>query len=181
MDCSYAKLGYSNGFAIEPEAPFVDDADGVFGMAIQPDGRVVLAGRQPTSQSLLTGRIHGGPAGAPQTPARRPRLVTLGPRYVGRGRGYAFGLVDARCSSATVRFVATPSKGGARVISTRPQRVSGAYGRQIVCAPLHGLHPGLAYSVRIESAAPRGPVGGDRTMKAVASRRSALAQDGCHR
>jgi|GEM_PF-6022668 len=178
LDCSYASLGYGGGFG-SVVGPLGDPAsDGAFGALVQPDGKLVLAGRSPGG-GLLLGRILGGAPAGMQTVARRPGLLTLGARYVGRGRGYAYGLVDARCSSASVRFVASAGKGGGRPITTRLQRVWGAYGRQVVCAPLRGLRPGRTYRVRIDSTATHGPVGGQRTLRAVPTGRRALAQDGC--
>ena len=178
LDCSYASRGYGGVVGGPPGAPGDPALDGGFGALTQPDGKLVVAGRA-AGGGLLLGRIAGGPPGPRPPAASRPTLLTLRARYIGRGRGYAYGLVDARCGSARVRFVASAGKGGGRPIATRLQRVYGAYGRQVVCAPLRGLKPGRTYRVRIDSTATRGPVGGERVLRAVASGRAGLAQEGC--
>ena len=179
LDCAYGTLGQgsslSSTFPVQPGDP---SDDGAFGVLAQPDGNYIAAGRLPRG-GLLLGRVLGGPSIGGQTPARRPGLRTLGARYLGKGRGVVYGAVLANCSAATVRFVASLARGGGRPITTRPQHVSGAYGIQVVCAPLRGLRPGRTYRVRIDSRQTRGAVGGTRLLRAVAAARNALPQEGC--
>ncbi len=180
LDCGYGTLGGGAGF--NPLILRSGDAaqDGAFGVLAQPDGHYVAAGRLPGGGVLL-GSVLGGPSATAQTPARRPGLRTLGARYLGRGRAVIYGAVLANCSSATVRFVASPRprRAPARAITTRLQRVSGAFGIQVVCATVRGLRPGRAYRVRIDSPQTRGPVGGTRLLRAVAAGRRAFPQEGC--
>ena len=176
LDCSFGTLGFGAGFGAGPGAPGDPATDGGFAAIAQSDGKLVLAGR--TRHGLLLGRILGGAAAGGQTPASRPGLLTLGARYIGRGRAIAYGVVDARCSAATIRFVASTARRG-RSVATRFQRVSGAFGRQVVCARLRGLAPGATYRVRIDSRQTRGAVGGTRVLRAVTGGRRALAQEGC--
>ncbi len=118
----------------------------------------------------------GGASGTPQAPPRRRGLRTLGARYLGQGRAVVYGAVLANCSAAGVRFVASPAArrggGAARPIVTRLQRVSGAYGLQVVCARISGLRPGRTYRVRNDSRQTRGTVGGTRTLRALPTGRS---------
>jgi hypothetical protein len=137
-------------------------------------GGLLLAGRR-AGGGLLLGRLATAPAAAP--PAA-PALVTLAPRYVGKGRGYAYGLVDGRCRAVVVRFeVVGP---GGRVVRTAVQRVLAAGGPQVVCAPLRGLRPGGRYRVRVATSARGGAHGARRALRAVGGTAArALPQDGC--
>jgi uncharacterized delta-60 repeat protein len=180
LDCAYGTLGQGAGFSSALGGAGDPATDGAFGVLAQPDGSYVAAGRLPRG-GLLLGRVLGGPSVGGQTPARRPGLRTLGARYLGHGRAVVYGAVLANCSAANVRFVASPTRraGAVRPITNRLQRVSGAYGIQVVCGSLRGLRPGRTYRVRIDSTQTRGPVGGTRLLRAVASRRRALPQEGC--
>jgi uncharacterized delta-60 repeat protein len=180
LDCAYGTLGEGAGLSTTfPGARGDPATDGAFGVVAQPDGAYAGAGRLPGG-GLLLGRVTGGPPGAGQTPARRPGLRTLGARYLGGGRAVVYGAVLADCGAADVRFVAGPAARRARALTTRYQRVSGAFGRQIVCARLRGLTPGRTYRVRIDSKQTRGPVGGTRVLRAVKpSRAKPHLQEGC--
>lgn len=166
LDCGYGTLGEGAGLSTTLQRTGSAAADGAFGVLAQPDGAYVGAGRLPGG-GLLLGRVTGGPSGRGQIPARRPGLRTLGARYLGGGRAIAYGGVLANCSTADVRFVASPVSAGGRAISTPLRQVSGAFGAQIVCAQLRGLTPGHSYRVRIDSRQTRGPVGGTRVLRAV--------------
>ncbi|MEA2195221.1 MAG: hypothetical protein QOG42_1655, partial [Solirubrobacteraceae bacterium] len=179
LDCAYGTLGQGAGFGTALAGRRGDPAaEGAFGVVAQPDGDYVAAGRH-AGGGLLLGRVLGGPSAGAQTPARRPGLRTLGARYLGHGRAVVYGAVLANCSAADVRFVASTTAGGGGPVKTRYQRVSGAYGIQVVCAFVGGLRPGRPYRVRIDSQQTRGTVGGARVLRAVATTRRALPQEGC--
>lgn len=177
LDCGYGTLGRGAAFGAPVLRPGDPATDGAFGVLAQPDGHYVATGRLPGG-GLLVGRVLGGSAAAPQPPARRPALRTLGARYLGEGRAVVYGAVLANCSAATVRFVASPSArhSRGRPITTRSRRVSGAYGSQVVCAIVRGLRPGRTYRVRIGA---RQAVGAARSLRAVPTGRRALPQEGC--
>lgn len=177
LDCGYGTLGQGAAFDAPVLRRGATATDGAFGVLAQPDGHYVATGRLPGG-GLLLGRVLGGAAAAPQPPARRPGLRTLGARYLGRGRAVLYGAVLANCSAATVRFVAGPSarNAGGRAIATRFARVSGAYGIQVVCAVVRGLRPRRTYRVRIDA---RQAVGATRTLRAVPTGRRTLPQEGC--
>jgi uncharacterized delta-60 repeat protein len=180
LDCAYGTLGTGAGFAAVPNGRTGDPAtDGLFGVLAQPDGNYVAAGRL-AGGGLLLGRVVGGPGAGAQAPARTAHVRTLGARYLGGGRAVVFGAVGADCSSATVRFVASPvGRGGGRAITTRYARVSGAFGPQVVCAVVRGLRPGRSYRVRIGSRQAPRTIGVTRVLRAVPTGRRALPQEGC--
>ena len=97
-------------------------------------------------------------------------------RYVGRGRGYAYGLVDGACKVVNVRFEV---KGAGPVVSTRVQRVFGRSGPQVVCAPLTGLRAGASYKVRLVSSPKGGVRGAQRTFRLAKAPAKILPQAGC--
>lgn len=173
LDCGFGAGGRTLAFG--GRRGFDPAVDGAFAAALQPDGGLLLAGRL-AGGGLLLGRLRGGPpANAPVAPA--PRLVTLAARYSGRGRGYAYGLVDGDCRTQSVRFTVQPPSG--RTVVTALQRVAGGFGPQVVCAPLKGLRPGARYRIRV-SAATGGLRGAARVLRTVKpSARRALAQEGC--
>ncbi len=180
LDCGYGRLGEGTGLSPATAGAHGDPAtDGAFGVVVQPDGAYAAAGRR-AGGGLLLGRVTGGPPSARRTPARRPGLRTLGARYLGAGRAVVYGAVRANCGTADVRFVAGPAGGRGRPIRSRPRRVSGAFGPQVVCATLRGLTPGRVYRVRIDSRQARGPVGATRVLRAVrTSRARPRPQEGC--
>ncbi len=170
LDCGYGARGRTIAFAGGGFDPAVDGATAA---VAQADGGLLLAGRR-VGGGLLLGRLFGG-ASVP-APAGAPRLVTLSARFVGRGRGLAYALVDGRCSAVDVRFAI---KAGGRTIRTVVRRVFGRSGPQVVCAPLRGLRAGVRYGIRIVAA--RGAAhGGEQVLRAT-RRGSAKAptQDGC--
>lgn len=169
LDCGFGGGGRTLAFGGDGLDPALDGAAAAL---LAPGGGLVLAGRR-AGGGLLLARVSTAPLGV--APAA-PRVVTLGARYVGRGRGYAYGLVDPRCRAAQVRFeVSSP---GRPTVRTAVQRVSAA-APQVVCAPVRGLRPGGHYFVRVVTTT-RGKVGGGRrALRAVASGARALAQEGC--
>ena len=171
LDCGYGTRG--RGAAVQPGHPD-PRTDGAFAAALDAGGGLLVAGRR-AGGGVLLGRLLGG-SGRAAAAAPQPRLATLAARYVGRGRGYAYGLVDGGCRTVKVRFVVTPRRG--REISTRLQTVFGRVGSQVVCAPLRGLRPGARYTLRIAGAGGR-PRGERRVLRAISPSRRALAQEGC--
>ncbi len=176
LDCGYGVRGRTATFG---GRNFDLAQDGAFAAVAQPDGKLLLAGRQ-VAGGLLLARLTGGPSSAP-TPVARPRLVTLAARYIGGGRGFAYGLVDGPCATANLRFTVRPASG--RTVSTRVQRVPGRYGPQVVCAPLKGLRAGATYRIRITTSpagGARSARGAERVLRAVrTTRRKAPPQEGC--
>jgi uncharacterized delta-60 repeat protein len=171
LACGYGSRGRAASFGA---ARFDPAVDGAAAAALQPDGNVLVAGRRPGGGVLL-GRLLGGPSSA-RPAAAVPRLVTLAARYVGRGRGYAYGLVDGRCSRADVRFVVTGP--GERRVKTLVQHVPGRYGPQVVCLTLTGLRPGARYDVRLVTSPASAARGAKRVLRAVVSGRP-RPQEGC--
>jgi uncharacterized delta-60 repeat protein len=173
LDCGFGDRGRAQAFGAARLDPAVD---GAFTAALQPDGNVLVAGRR-AGGGLLLGRLLGG-ASAPRTPATRltARVVTIGARYAGRGRGYAYGHVDGGCEAVNARFTIKPPKG--RVVSTKLQLIPGRYGPQVICAPLRGLRSGARYRIRIASPA-GGPVGDEVVFRALKPARRARPQRGC--
>jgi uncharacterized delta-60 repeat protein len=172
LDCGFGRSGRtlvpagSTGFDFE--------TDGAAGAVLQADGGLVIAGRRAGGGLLLSRLLTMPPAVAPAT---RAQLVTLAPRYAGAGRGYAYGWVDGRCRSVSVRFeVQAP---GGRVIRTAVRRVPASPGPQTVCAPLRGLRRGVRYAVRIVVPDAAGRRGAYWPLRAVASGRPGLPQEGC--
>ena len=176
LDCGYGARGRALAFG---GRDFDLAQDGAFATLEQGDRGLLVAGRR-AGGGLLLGRLTGGSSSAPAA-AARPRLVTLAPRYTGRGRGYAYGLVDGSCAPASVRFTIAPPAG--RSVSTRVQRVAGRFGPQVVCAPLTNLRPDARYRIRITTApagGARGARGAERVLRAArTSRRKAPVQEGC--
>jgi uncharacterized delta-60 repeat protein len=172
LDCGYGVRGRTLAFG---GARFDPSSDGALAASLQPDGALVLAGRR-AGGGLLLGRLLGGPSTTPAA-AAAPRLVTLGARYAGNGRGYAYGLVDGGCSAVDVRFTVEGHSG--RAGATAIRRVPGRFGPQVACAPLRGLRPGGRYRIRIVGARARGVRGQPRLLRAVKLRRAAAAQEGC--
>lgn len=170
LDCGYGTRGRALAFG---GARFALSTDGVAGAALQPDGKLLLAGRR-AGGGLLLGRLTGGPSVAAGSTA--PRLVTLAARYVGRGRGYAYGLVDGACRVVNARFAV---KGSGPVVSTRVQRVFGRSGPQVICAPLTGLRMGATYKIRLESSPRGGARGAVRTLRVARPAAKVFAQQGC--
>jgi uncharacterized delta-60 repeat protein len=171
LDCSYGTRGRTLAFAGTGFDPLTDGASDA---VLQPDGRLVVAGRR-AGGGVLLGRLDAISATA--VGAGSARLVTLAARYTGHGRGYAYGLVDDGCSSVNVRFAVRSASG--RTVRTKVQRVFARGGPQVVCAPLQGLRPGGRYRVRVATTA-HGAHGADRVLRAVKpNHRKALAQDGC--
>ena len=150
LDCRYGTRGRALTFA---GTRFSVSTDGAAAAALQPDGKLLVAGRL-AGGGVLLGRLFGGPSAA--APATEPRLATLAPRYIGRGKGYAYALVDGGCAVVNVRFTV---KGSGPVVSTRVQRVFGGSGPQVVCAPLSGLRMGARYTIRVEASPKGGAVG----------------------
>jgi len=173
LDCGYGVRGRSVTFGA---GGFDAATDGAFDALLQPDGRLLLAGRLPGGGPLL-GRLRGGAAAAQRAAA--PRLVTLRARYAGGGRGYAYGLVDGGCATTRVRFE-LPRPDGRRVL-TKVQQISARFGPQVVCAPLSNLRPGASHRVRIATApgAARRASGVWRVVRAQRASRRAPAQEGC--
>ncbi|MEA2154657.1 MAG: hypothetical protein QOE11_797 [Solirubrobacteraceae bacterium] len=170
LDCGFGHSGRTLAYG----GPGFDPAaDGAAGALLAPDGGLVLAGRRARG-GLLLGRLASGP---PRAAPGGAALSTLAPRYSGHGRGFAYALVDGRCRSSIVRFVI--SAPGGRTIRTAAQRVPGAAGPRVVCAPLRGLRRGVRYRVRVTSTAKGGPHGRQRTLGAVAPAVPALPQEGC--
>ncbi|MEA2221030.1 MAG: hypothetical protein QOJ35_3656, partial [Solirubrobacteraceae bacterium] len=172
LDCGYATRGRTLAFGANGFDP---GTDGAAAAALQPDGKLVLAGRRAAG-GLLLGRLLGGPSSAPPR-AGAPRLVTLAARSIGRGRGYAYGLVDGGCRAVDVRFTVRGASGPA--VSTHVQRVLGRFGPQVVCAPLRGLRVGGRYRIRIEASPRGGAHGASRVLRVPARAGRALAQEGC--
>ncbi len=170
LDCGYGTRGRTLAFG---GPRFDPSTDGAAGAVLQPDGKLLVAGRR-AGGGLLLGRLDGGAAARPGATA--PRLVTLGARYAGRGRGYAYGLVDGGCKVANVRFTVT---GSGPAVSTRVQRVLGRSGPQVLCAPLRGLRSGARYRIRLESSPKGGPRGAQRTLRVAKVTGKVLAQAGC--
>lgn len=170
LDCSFGRSGRTLAFG---GGNFDPATDGVAAAVLQPDGGLMLAGRR-AGGGLLLARLLGGAIGAP--PARAA-LATLASQYSGRGRGYAYGLVDGNCRATVVRFEVIAPDG--RTVRTAVQRVLAAPGPQVVCAPLRGLRPGGRYRIRIASSGKGGPHGARRALRAVASGGRALPQEGC--
>lgn len=171
LDCGFGSAGRALAFG---GAGFDPATDGAAAAVLTPEGGLVLAGRR-AGGGLLLGRLLTAPvAAAPAAPA----LVTLAPRYVGKGRGYAYGLVDGRCRAVVVRFELRGP--GGRVVRTAVQRVLASGGPQVVCAPLRGLRPGARYRVRVAASAGGGAHGAQRALRAAVSGvPRALPQDGC--
>ncbi len=180
LDCAYGSDGLGAGFGTVPVAPAGNPrTDGVFGVVAQPDGNYVGAGRRPGGGMLL-GRVIGGPGRGAQAAARRPLVRTLSARYLGQGRAVVYGAVVRNCATSTIRFVASPTaRSGGRAITTRFARVSGAYGPQVVCAIVRGLRRGRTYRVRISSRQAPRTIGVTRVLRATATGRGALPQEGC--
>ncbi len=173
LDCGYGSRGRAQTFGAQRFDPAVD---GAYAAALQPDGNVLVAGRR-AGGGLLLGRLLSGPS-APRTPAApiAARIVTIGVRYTGRGRGYAYGLVDGGCAAVNLRFTIRLARGG--TVATKLQLVGGRYGPQVVCAPLKGLRPGARYRIRLTS--PAGGPGGDETaFRPLNPARMAWPQHGC--
>jgi uncharacterized delta-60 repeat protein len=170
LDCGYGTRGRTLAFG---GSRFVPGTDGASAALLQPDGKLVLAGRR-AGGGVLLGRLFGGtPAPSGST---APRLVTLGTRYVGRGRGYAYGFVDGGCKVVNVRFAV---KGPGPLVSTRVQRVFGRSGPQVVCAPLSGLRMGATYKIRLEASPKGGARGAQRTLRVAKPAGKVLPQEGC--
>jgi hypothetical protein len=172
LDCGYGVRGRTLAFG---GVHFDPSTDGAAAASLQPDGGLLLAGRRGGG-GLLLGRLLGGPSIPPTAPPA-PRLYTLGARYAGRGRGYAYGLVDGGCSTADVRFAVTGPSG--RTSATASRHVFGRWGPQVVCAPLRGLRPGGRYRIRIVGSHRGEPRGKQRLLRAVAPSRRSSAQEGC--
>jgi uncharacterized delta-60 repeat protein len=171
LDCGYGARGRTLAFGGSRFDPSVDGAGAA---SLQPDGGLLLAGRR-AGGGLLLGRLLGGPSiAAASSP---PRLVTLGARYAGRGRGYAYGLVDGGCSTVDVRFAVTGPSG--RTAATAIRRVFGRSGPQVVCARLRGLRPGGRYRIRIVGSRGGRPRGKQRLLRAIEPSRRLPAQEGC--
>ncbi len=170
LDCGFGRSGRTLAFG---GAGFDPATDGAAAAVRQADGALVLAGRRARGGLLLGRLTFGDPAPVPAGSG----LVTLAPRYRGRGRGYAYGLVDGHCRTATVRFEVTGPDG--QVVRTAVQRVPGASGPQVVCAPLRGLRPGSTYRIRIAGSARGAPRAGRRLLRAVAPGGPVFAQEGC--
>ena len=171
LDCRYGDRGRALAFG---GRGFAFSSDGAAAAALQPDGKLVVAGRR-AGGGVLLGRLQGATSSAGMRTAA-PRLVTLGARYIGRGRGYAFGLVDGACKVVNARF---EIKGAGPVASTRVQRVFGRFGPQVICTPLSGLRMGATYEIRLESSPRGGPRGAARTLKIEKPTGSVLPQQGC--
>jgi uncharacterized delta-60 repeat protein len=171
LDCGFGHSGRT--LATFGNGTFDPSTDGAAAAALQPDGGLLLAGRRAGGGMLLA-RLLGGPIAAPPV---RAALATLAPRYRGKGRGYAYGLVDGNCRATIVRFEVSAPNG--RTTRTAVQRVPAAAGPQVVCAPLRGLRPGGSYRIRIATSANAGPHGARRVLRAVASGGRGLAQEGC--
>ncbi len=170
LDCGYGTRGRTLAFG---GPRFAVGTDGAAGAVLQPDGRLLMAGRR-AGGGVLLGRLHGGaPARSSSTAAR---LVTLGARYIGRGRAYVYGLVDGACKVVNVRFSV---KGDGPVVSTRVQRVFGRSGPQVVCSPLRGLRMGATYRIRLESSPKGGATGAQRTLRIAKPTGKVLPQEGC--
>jgi hypothetical protein len=154
-------------------ARFAVSTDGAAAAALQPDGALLVAGRR-AGGGLLLGRLHGGTSAGPASSA--PKLVTLAARYVGRGRGYAYGIVDGACKVVNARFTV---KGSGPIETTRVQRVFGRTGPQVVCAPLTGLRMGATYKIRLEASPKGGARGAKQTLTIRKPAGRVLAQQGC--
>lgn len=170
LDCGYGTRGRALAFG---GARFALSTDGASAAALQPDGKLLIAGRR-AGGGLLLGRLHGGSPTAPTSTA--PRLATLAARYTGRGRGYAYGLVDGGCATVNVRFQV---KGAGPVVATRVQRIFGRSGPRVVCAPLTGLRRGATYKIRLEASPRGGTRGAVRTLRIAKPNAKALFQGGC--
>jgi len=171
LDCGYGTRGRTSAFG---GSRFALSTDGAAAAALQPDGKLLVAGRR-AGGGLLLGRLNGGPSKAPSEESA-PRLVTLAPRYVGRGRGFAYGVVDGGCRVVNARFTV---KGTGPIASTRVQRVFGRTGPLVICAPLTGLRMGATYKVRLDASPKGGARGEVRTLKVTKPAGSALTQQGC--
>ena len=172
LDCRYGARGRALAFG---GARFSLSTDGASAAALQPDGKLLLAGRR-AGGGLLLGRLQGGTSTAAMAGSAAPRLVTLAARYVGRGRGYAYGLVDGACRVVNVRF---SIKGSGPIVTTRVQRIFGRSGPQVVCAPLSGLRMGATYTIRLEASPKGGARGAARTLRIAKPSGKVLAQSGC--
>jgi uncharacterized delta-60 repeat protein len=169
-DCGYGARGRAPSFGATGFDPAVD---GAYGIALQPDGSAIVAGRRARG-GLLLGRLLGGPPAA--GPAAKARVVTLAARYAGRGRGYAYGQVEGGCEAVAARFLLTRPHG--RMVLTKLRLIPGRAGPQVICAPLTNLRPGVRYRIRISSPA-GGPQGNEVVLRAVKPAGKALAQEGC--
>jgi len=170
LDCGYGTRGRALAFG---GGQFSLATDGASAAALQPDGRLLLAGRL-AGGGLLLGRLTAGASTA--TGSAAPRLVTLAARHTGRGRGYAYGLVDGACEVVNVRF---SIKGAGPIVSTRVQRVFGRSGPQVVCAPLTGLRMGTTYKVRMEASPKGSGRGAQRLLRIAKPTGRVLTQSGC--
>ena len=170
LDCGYGDRGRALAFG---GPRFALGTDGAAGAVLQVDGKLLVAGRR-AGGGLLLGRLNGGASARP--PSAAARLATLGVRYIGRGRGYAYGLVDGACKVVNVRFEV---KGSGPVVSTRVQRVFGRSGPQVVCTPLTGLRAGASYKVRVVSSPKGGARGAQRTFRLAKPTGKVLPQAGC--
>jgi uncharacterized delta-60 repeat protein len=170
LDCGYGTRGRTIAFG---GPGFAVGTDGAAAALLQPDGKLLMAGRR-AGGGLLLARLRGGASARPSSAA--PRLVTLGARYAGRTRGYVYGLVDGGCKTVDVRFSV---KGAGPILSTGVQRVFGRSGPQVVCAPLRGLRPGGTYKVRLEAAPKGGARGPQRTLRVAKPAGKVLPQGGC--
>jgi uncharacterized delta-60 repeat protein len=170
LDCSFGRSGRALVFG---GSGFDPALDGAAAALLQPDGGLVLAGRRAGGGLLLGRLLTAPPAAAPL----RPGLVTLAPHDAGRGRGYAYGLVDGHCRAVTVHFEVTSPAG--RTVRTAVQRVLAAPGPQVVCTPLRGLRPGVRYGIRVASSARGGAHAARRVLRATASGTRTLSQEGC--
>jgi uncharacterized delta-60 repeat protein len=173
LDCGFGRSGRTLAFGGGSGGALDPATDGAAAAVLQPGIGLVLAGRR-AGGGVLLGRLNTTqPSAAPLA----PRLVTLAPRYRGKGRGYVYGLLDGGCRSRAVRFEITQPNG--HTIRTVAQRVPTAGGPQVFCAPLRGLRPGAKYGVRAVSVATGGPRGARRVLRALASGARSLPQEGC--
>jgi uncharacterized delta-60 repeat protein len=170
LDCGYGTRGRALAFG---GSRFALSTDGASAAVLQPDGKLLVAGRR-AGGGLLLGRLTGGATEAQASTA--PRLVTLAARYVGRGRGFAYGLVDGACKVVNARFTI---KGTGPIVSTRVQRVFGRSGPQVICAPLTGLRMGVTYKIRLEASPKGGARGAARALRAAKPSGKVLTQHGC--
>jgi uncharacterized delta-60 repeat protein len=170
LDCGYGSRGRTLAFG---GPRFSLGTDGAAAAALQADGKLLVAGRR-AGGGVLLGRLHGG--ASPRPGATAARLTTLGARYIGRGRGYAYGLVDGGCKVVNVRFTV---KSRGPVVSTRVQRVFGRSGPQVVCTPLTGVRAGVSYKIRLEASPKGGARGAQRTIRLAKATGKVLPQRGC--
>ncbi|HUR85013.1 MAG TPA: hypothetical protein VMY78_06680 [Solirubrobacteraceae bacterium] len=171
LDCSFGSAGRTTPFGSDD---FDIETDGIFSAALAPEG-LVVAGRR-AGGGLLLSRLLVAALAAPPV---RPRLGTLAPRLDrgGRGRGYAYGLVDGGCRATPVRFELSGPDG--RVRRTAVQRVLAAGGPQVVCARLRGLRSGRRYRVRVAATGAAGPRGAWRSFRAGPITGPQRVQEGC--